>query len=132
MRAPYCFEHDESTFRLPRGLLDSVTALMAAAGITIDAVWAIPASEPIDLEFQLIPAVPLPTARHDLVARLRLPVEGPGQQVKRDVLPLRFGESQRSCGGYRSSVRLLVVSAPSSAPSSASRVSIDGRLEANS
>lgn len=51
-RFVYCFEHDESTLRLPRGLLDSVTQLMAAAGITIDVVWDIPASDPIDLTFR--------------------------------------------------------------------------------
>jgi superfamily II DNA or RNA helicase len=51
-RFVYCFEHDESTLRLPRGLLDSVTQLMAAAGIKIDVVWDIPVSEPIDLAFR--------------------------------------------------------------------------------
>ncbi|WP_146069130.1 DEAD/DEAH box helicase [Cryobacterium sp. M23] len=51
-RFVYCFEHDESTLRLPRGLLDSVTQLMATAGITIDVVWDIPTSESIDLTFR--------------------------------------------------------------------------------
>ncbi|WP_166671178.1 DEAD/DEAH box helicase [Cryobacterium psychrophilum] len=51
-RFVYCFEHDESTLRLPRGLLDSVIQLMAAAGIKIDVAWDIPASEPIDLVFR--------------------------------------------------------------------------------
>ncbi|WP_256041546.1 DEAD/DEAH box helicase [Cryobacterium sp. SO1] len=50
-RFVYCFEHDESTLRLPRGLLDSVTQLMAAAGITIDVVWDIPTAEAIDVTF---------------------------------------------------------------------------------
>lgn len=51
-RFVYCFEHDETTLRLPRGLLDSVAQLLTAAGIKIDIHWEIPEPEPIKRAFR--------------------------------------------------------------------------------
>ncbi|WP_158251125.1 DEAD/DEAH box helicase [Cryobacterium sp. Y11] len=57
-RFVYCFEHDETTLRLPRGLLDSVKRIMKSAGIKIELSSELPAAQPINLAFrgELTPA----------------------------------------------------------------------------
>ncbi|TFD46980.1 DEAD/DEAH box helicase [Cryobacterium frigoriphilum] len=51
-RFVYCFEHDDTTLRLPRGLLDSVRQIMKSAGIKIEVVSDLTEAKPIDVEFR--------------------------------------------------------------------------------
>ena len=51
-RFVYCFEHDETVLRLPRGLLDSVHRIMKAARIRINVISKLPEPVSIDVRFR--------------------------------------------------------------------------------
>ena len=62
-RYVYCFEHDDTHLRLPRGLLDEVLHTMGSAKITVDVTNTIPKPYSVALTFRGT----LTTAQHDAV-----------------------------------------------------------------
>ncbi|WP_354570545.1 DEAD/DEAH box helicase family protein [Glaciihabitans sp. UYNi722] len=63
-RYVYCFEHDDTDLRLPRGLLDAVRRTMGSAKIRVDVTNTIPQPPAIALTFR----GDLTAAQHDAVA----------------------------------------------------------------
>ena len=75
-RYVYCFEHDDTHLRLPRGLLDEVVRAMGSAKIAVDITNTIPKPHSIALTFRGT----VTTAQHDAVEAMLGLARGAGPQ----------------------------------------------------